>query len=55
MIISLKTHHPFLISIMNIPLIGAYIILLLELLPIPVAIIATEIWPYGLTDENAFI
>ncbi|PIT09626.1 hypothetical protein BHC46_05730 [Snodgrassella alvi] len=55
MIISLKTHHPFLISIMNIPLIGAYIILLLALLPVPIAIIANEIWSYGFTDENAFI
>ncbi|MCO6516382.1 MAG: hypothetical protein J6586_07790 [Snodgrassella sp.] len=55
MIISLKTHHPFLISIMNIPLIGAYIILLLALLPVLVAVIVDEIWPYGFTDDNAFI
>lgn len=55
MIVSLKTHHSFLNSIMNIPLIGAYIILILAVLPIFVAIIANEIWPYGLTYENAII
>lgn len=55
MIITLKTPHQTLSNIFNVPLVGAFILFIIALLPVPVWIIMSAIFHFHYNGDDGVI